>query len=89
LKTDLLGAGSHEFSQTTAEGAVVLRKGLACGEIVELAVPLADLGVAPGNVLSFQVRLSRDAIERECCPEKVPIEFTLVTPEFALRNWIV
>jgi alpha-amylase/alpha-mannosidase (GH57 family) len=89
LKTDLLGAGSHEFSLTTAEGAVVLRKGLACGEIVELAVPLADLGVAPGNVLSFQVRLSRDAIERECCPEKVPIEFTLVTPEFALRNWIV
>jgi hypothetical protein len=89
VNADLVTAGLHEFALTRTRGEVISRQGLAYGEIVELAVPLADLGLAPGDVVSFQVRLSRDGIERECSPEKVPIEFVLVTNEFALRNWMV
>jgi alpha-amylase/alpha-mannosidase (GH57 family) len=89
LKTDLLVRGMQEYSLVTPDGSVVKRTALARGEIVELAVPLADLGLAPGNSISFQVRLAHDSIEKEVCPEKLPIEFTLVTAEFALRNWIV
>ena len=85
----LPGRGTHEFSVTAPDGARRPRSGVARGEIVDLAIALADLGVVPGDPLSFQVRLSQGGVERECCPEKIPIEFTLVSEEFALRNWIV
>ena len=65
------------------------RTSLTLNGAIELAIPLADLGLAGEAPVAFQVRLLRDGIERECYPESAPIQFTLLGADFALRNWIV
>ena len=62
---------------------------IAVGEIVALAVPLAELGLAAGASVSFQVRIYKAGIERECYPESVPIQFTIPGEDFALAQWAV
>ena len=56
---------------------------------VIFAVPLAGLGAVGEAPVAFQVKLIQDGIERECYPESVPIQFTLLGHDFVLRNWIV
>ena len=91
LRTDALGSasGRGEFSLIDREGRTVTRKSLATAEVVELAVPLEDLGVAPGAPVSFQVQLTLDQIEIERSPENVPIEFTLLDDDLVAQNWLV
>jgi alpha-amylase/alpha-mannosidase (GH57 family) len=91
LRTDALGpaSGRGEFSLIDREGRMVTRKSLATAEVVELAVPLEDLGVAPGAPVSFQVQLTLDQIEIERSPENVPIEFTLLDDDLVAQNWFV
>lgn len=56
---------------------------------VVFGLPLADLGVAEGGSVAFQIKVVQDEIERECYPENVPIQFGLVGKDFLLRHWIV
>jgi hypothetical protein len=90
LRTDLLGrAGPKEFTLADRHGQTVTRKSLATGEVVELAISLKDLQLAPGMPVSFQVQLTHDEMEAESFPANVPIEFALLDEELALHHWIV
>jgi alpha-amylase/alpha-mannosidase (GH57 family) len=62
---------------------------VGAGEIIELCLPLAALSLAPGDPVSFQLRVLRDGIEREIHPEGSSIQFTLLDDQSALEHWIV
>ncbi|HEX8312517.1 MAG TPA: glycoside hydrolase family 57 protein [Chthoniobacteraceae bacterium] len=62
---------------------------LGVGEIVELSLPLAKLGLAPGDPVSFQLRVLKGGIERETHPESASIQFTLLDEQSVLEHWIV
>jgi hypothetical protein len=62
---------------------------LAAGDLIELSIPLAELGLTPGEQVSFQLRIVRDGIERERHPETGAIQFQLLDQEVPLENWIV
>ena len=85
----LMHGGVGEFTIGRAGGETRTRTSLVLNGAIELAVPLADLGLAGEAPVAFQVRVFRDGIERECYPETAPIQFTLLGADFALRNWIV
>ena len=61
----------------------------ATGEIVEFAIPFAELGAQAGATIQFQMKLFHNGIERECYPESAPIELTVPSPEAALAEWRV
>ncbi len=61
----------------------------ATGEIVEFAIPLSELGVSPGGLVQFQMKLFHNGIERECYPESAPIEVHAPTAEWQLSQWSV
>lgn len=61
----------------------------AAGEVVEIGVPLADLGVDVSHPLQFQVKVYQDGIEKECYPESTPIELAAPGADEALVNWVV
>ncbi len=63
--------------------------GLAVQELVEMKVPLAKLGLSGDQLVRFQVKVLENGLERECYPERVPVEFTLLGSEYALHNWMV
>ncbi|MEI9893596.1 MAG: hypothetical protein WDN28_06780 [Chthoniobacter sp.] len=71
------------------ERRVSIALGEAKGTFVQVGVPLAELGVKGDGSLAFQVKVIQHGIELECYPESAPIQFALVGPDFALRNWIV
>ena len=88
---------TSELDRDSAQEFIILHQGkpmktchtIAVGGNVALAVPLADLGLAAGSVVSFQVRVFKAGIERECYPESAPIQFTIPDEEFALAQWAV
>ncbi|RYD83608.1 MAG: alpha-amlyase [Verrucomicrobiaceae bacterium] len=82
-------ASEQEFTIVTPDRAEQKRSSLAGGRNIELALPLKDLGLAPGDPVSFQVKVHLEGIERERYPESVPIEFELLGDEHLLRNWVV
>ncbi len=59
------------------------------GQIFELAIPFADLGITRGGLIQFQVKLFHNGIERECYPESAPIELSVPTEESQLAQWRV
>ena len=61
----------------------------ATGEIVEFAIPFAELGAQAGATIQFQMKLFHNGIERECYPESAPIELTVPVPETSLAEWRV
>ena len=85
----LTRGGAGEFTIEKTGAAKITRSSLVVNDAIEFAIPLADLGLAGGAPVAFQVRVFRDGIERECYPENAPIQFTLLGADFALRNWIV
>ena len=90
VRTGLLTRGGvGEFTIEKAGAAKTTRSSLVVNDAIEFAIPLADLGLAGGAAVAFQMRVFRDGIERECYPENAPIQFTLLGADFALRNWIV
>ena len=60
---------------------------LATGQVVELTIPFADLGVEPGGIVQFQLKLFHNSIERECYPETAPIELAVPSAETRLAQW--
>jgi alpha-amylase/alpha-mannosidase (GH57 family) len=61
----------------------------AAGRILEVAIPVADLGLAPGETaVSFFVSIYDGAdVERERHPAHRPIEITLPDARFEARHW--
>jgi len=61
---------------------------VAAGSVLELALPLQDLGVAPGDVVAFFVSVydAADA-ELERHPAHRPLESDVPDEQFEARNW--
>jgi alpha-amylase/alpha-mannosidase (GH57 family) len=60
---------------------------LAVGTVLELAVPLAELGAVAGTALSFFVAMYQAEVETERHPEDRPIELTVPDDLFEARQW--
>jgi hypothetical protein len=76
----------QQDGRLAADGPSSLTVG--AGQILELAVALEDLGLAPGRPLSLTVFLSDDAgaiVERH--PAQRPITLTTPDADFEGRNW--
>jgi hypothetical protein len=102
IRVDFHGGQSAwlEFSPTPNAGSTRYRlqagdaqpedvSRLAIGEVAELSVPLVKLGLNGDNLVRFQVKAFQGGMERECYPERVPIEFHLTRKEYALEHWMV
>jgi alpha-amylase/alpha-mannosidase (GH57 family) len=87
--TALFEGGPAEFTIAGPGNRRRTCTSLAADGAVEMAVPLADLGIEGEPAVAFQVRIFQKGIERECYPENAPIEFTLPAADAALRDWIV
>ncbi|MCU1383394.1 MAG: hypothetical protein JWL71_2091 [Acidobacteria bacterium] len=62
----------------------------AAGTILELAIPLADLGASGGDPIEFFVAIyDADGAEAERHPSQQPIRVTAPDRQFAARNWRV
>ncbi len=77
------------FVWAGADGSRVEHLGRAAGDVIELEVPLALLGLTGDEEVRFQVKVYEGGLERECYPEKVPVEFKLTLREHALEHWMV
>jgi len=61
---------------------------LAAGSVLEIGLPLADLGVAAGDVVSFFVALyAAGGVETERHPANQPIDLQAPTADFEARHW--
>ena len=79
---------SHRGPLTLSERGTERAIGeLATGQVVELAIPFADLGIGPGGIVQFQLKLFHNSIERECYPETAPIELAVPSAETRLAQW--
>ena len=87
--TPALSQGLHANLTRTERGTELSVGVIAAGEIVELAIPFRDLGIAAGSILQFQLKLFHNGIERECYPESAPIEFTVPDAETRMAQWAV
>ena len=85
----LLRSDSQRFVISAPGRAELTRDTLAADEMIEMGIALSDLSAQPGDSLSFQVKIFKDGIERECYPESGPIQLTVPTDEFALKSWVV
>ena len=81
--------GPGKYRLIGADGAVSERKGLAARDVVEVKVPLLDLDMNGDDQVRFQVKVFQAELERECYPERVPIEFALTRNQYALEHWLV
>jgi alpha-amylase/alpha-mannosidase (GH57 family) len=82
-------AGTAGCSWSDVSGERSFRGSLAIQEVVELAVPLSVCGGTGKEPLRFQVKVLEGGLERECYPERVPIEFHLTQRNYALEHWMV
>jgi alpha-amylase/alpha-mannosidase (GH57 family) len=60
---------------------------VAAAEILEVAIPFADLGVHPNNPFAFFVTIHTGAIELERHPTHKPIESSVPEAAFEELNW--
>ena len=64
----LTRTGLQEFTLRQPDGTAVARKTLAVEDILELAIPLEDLGLEGEGEIAFQVEVLEEGSERECHP---------------------
>jgi hypothetical protein len=69
-----------------AEGSSVP---FALGNVIEIAIPWAQLNVKPGALVELFVVLERGGLEIERCPSRGPVTIEVPTGEFELVNWYV
>ena len=62
---------------------------LAVGDVAELALPLEKLGLSGDSLIRFQVKAFQAGLERECYPERVPVEFAPIRKDYALEHWML
>lgn len=82
-------AGISSYVWTDGAGVLSQHHAVAVIEVVELAVPLCMLGIEGNETVRFQVKVLEGGLERECYPERVPIEFKLTRKDYALEHWMV
>jgi alpha-amylase/alpha-mannosidase (GH57 family) len=85
----LAESGSGTYMLRNGRGVEQERSGWVAREVVEVRVALADLGLDGQDGVRFQVKVLEGNLERECYPERVPIEFQLTRNQYALENWMV
>jgi alpha-amylase/alpha-mannosidase (GH57 family) len=74
------GSWSPRHDQTAARAAA--------GAVLEVALPLADLGATAGTPLAFFVAIyDPESVERERHPAHRPISLTAPDPSVAARHW--
>jgi hypothetical protein len=61
----------------------------AAAHILELGIPLADLGLQPGDTVSFFVSLLQDGHALEQYPAHHPLDVRVPGADFAARLWSV
>ena len=81
--------GLATYTFTNWAGVVSQHCALAAIEVVELSVPLSLLGLDGEEVVRFQVKVLENGLERECYPERVPVEFGLTRSDYILEHWMV
>lgn len=64
-------------------------RGVVARDVVELEIPLTLLDLHEGSEVRFQVKIFEGSLERECYPERVPVEFRLTQREHQLKHWMV
>ncbi len=77
------------FLWIAPDGSISRHVGIAVQDVLELEVPLSLPPLNEGSVVRFQVKVFEDGLERECYPERVPIEFSLSCQNYALEHWMV
>jgi len=87
--SDLRPGLQGTYRWIAADGSTLDCVGLALAEVVELRIPLEQLGLNGDPTVRFQVKVLENGLERECYPERVPVEFTLTGDQYALSNWLV
>ncbi len=77
------GHGSDPWTERRSSGGEI-----AAGSVLEVALPLVDLGLGPGEEFAFVVTV-RDADRREIerHPTRLTIELTVPDEQFQGRNW--
>jgi len=60
---------------------------VAAGTILEMALPLTDLGISPGRTISFLVAVYERDVEIERHPAHRAITLTVPTAAFAAEHW--
>jgi len=81
--------GPGTFVWISTEGKRSQHEGLVSRDVVELEIPLPLIGLNGDAAVRFQVKVFEGGLERECYPERVPIEFNLTRGEYALEHWMV
>jgi alpha-amylase/alpha-mannosidase (GH57 family) len=74
---------SEDASVSLAGGVV------RCGEVVELSLPLAALGLAAGEQAELSIRILRDGSEEDRIPPGPPLGFEIPDADFERRHWRV
>jgi len=59
----------------------------AAGTVLEVAIPLADLRLAPGQAVAFFVAVYDAGLETERHPPRLPIELVVPDARFEAHQW--
>jgi alpha-amylase/alpha-mannosidase (GH57 family) len=87
--TNLERTSLKSFVWEAADGVRTEYRGLVARDVVEMEIPLSLLGLCGESEVRFQVKVFEGGLERECYPEKVPVEFKLTQREYGLKHWMV
>ena len=80
---------SGKVTVHAADGSKSETGEFAVERIVEVGIPFSKLGVTPGTVLEFQVKVFERGTACECYPENSPITLTVPAADSALAEWVV
>lgn len=81
------GLGCYKL--TSSDGKTTVWRELSARDVLEVRVSLEELGLQGDDEVRFQVKVLQAGMERECYPERVPIEFALTRHQYALEHWLV
>ncbi len=85
------GITKAELQSKAADGTWAPLKGarpvVAASEIIEAAIPFADLGLQPSAPFAFFVAISNRSVELERHPAHRPVESVVPEPAFEDLNW--
>jgi alpha-amylase/alpha-mannosidase (GH57 family) len=84
-----LAAGERTVSGGPTDGPQAPLDGARChvGPLLELAVPFASLGLAPGEIVTLLVQVLRDGQPVESVPSDEGLSFTVPGPDFEAEMW--
>ena len=84
------GASAHLYHKTAEDIWTLLagtRPKVAAGDILEVAIAFADLGLPPNTPFAFFVSIHSQTVELERHPAHRPVESVVPEPAFVESNW--